>query len=251
MDCKTAHDLIPVYFDGELDRETARELEAHLDTCADCRDELIALDALRGAVRDDALRFTAPRELRERLQGELDARPAPSPRPWQRLWQRPWLALAASTALAFVAGAATFALWQRHLQTPVAHDLFASHWRALAAASPVDVVSTDRHTVKPWFAGKIADAPLVQDFAEQGFALVGARLDYAGSTRIAVLVYRHGQHLIDVFVLPSALGSAPAPSQRDGYALDPADLGGRPAAIVSDMDATERARFAALLDAAR
>jgi mycothiol system anti-sigma-R factor len=247
MDCKTARDLVPLYFDGELDRATARELEAHLDDCAECRDALVALDALRRAVREDAPRYAAPRELRARLQAELGEHRA---RPSRRK-QRPWLALAASAALAFIAGGGAALLWQQRGETPIAHDLFESHWRALAATSPVDVISTDRHTVKPWFAGKLADAPLVQDFAEQGFALVGGRLDYAGSERVAVLVYRHGQHLIDVFVLPTSVGAAPAASLRDGYALDPVSLGGRPAAMVSDMDATERARFGALLAAAR
>jgi anti-sigma factor RsiW len=247
MDCKTARDLMPLYFDGELDRATAREFEAHLDDCTECRDALVALDALRRTVREDAPRYLAPRQLCERLQAELGERRA---RPLPRL-QRPWLALAASAALAFVAGGGAVLLWQQRAESPIAHDLFESHWRALAAASPVDVISTDRHTVKPWFAGKLADAPLVQDFAEQGFVLVGGRLDYAGSERVAVLVYRHGQHLIDVFVLPASFGAAPAASLREGYALDPVSLGGRPAAMVSDMDATERARFGALLAAAR
>jgi anti-sigma factor RsiW len=247
MDCKAARELVPLYFDGELDRATARELETHLDDCAECRDALVALDALRRGLREDAPRYAATGELRERLQAELRER---RPRPSRRM-QRPGLALAASAALAFVAGGGAVLLWQQQTATPIAHDLFESHWRALAAASPVDVISTDRHTVKPWFAGKLADAPLVQDFAEQGFALVGGRLDYAGSERVAVLVYRHGQHLIDVFVLPASVGAAPAASLRDGYALDPVSLGGRPAAMVSDMDATERARFGALLTAAR
>ena len=129
-----------------------------------------------------------------------------------------------------------------------AHDLFASHWRALAAASPVDVVSTDRHTVKPWFAGRVAQAPLVRDFAEQGFALVGGRVDYVGGQRVPVLVYRHGQHLADVFVLPAAL--TPAAQREEGYALDPLRLGGESAALLSDMDEAERQRLRELLQAA-
>jgi len=132
----------------------------------------------------------------------------------------------------------------------LSHDIFAGHWRALAAATPVDVVSSDRHTVKPWFAGKLAQAPLVQDFAEQGFALVGGRLDYLGAERVAVLVYRHGQHLVDVFVLPAAANLAAA-SEQQGYRLQPVRLGNQPAAIVSDMDAQEFSRFVTLLGNAR
>jgi anti-sigma factor RsiW len=131
----------------------------------------------------------------------------------------------------------------------VERDLFASHWRALAAASPVDVVSSDRHTVRPWFAGKIAQSPRVQDFADQGFPLVGGRLDYVGAERVPVLVYRHDKHLIDVFVLPSdAPGAA---MRRDGYSLIWGTLDSERAAIVSDLDAGELARFESVLSSAK
>ncbi|MEP7042379.1 MAG: zf-HC2 domain-containing protein [Dokdonella sp.] len=247
MDCSTARDLLPLYFDGELDRAASREFETHLDTCADCRAALIQLDALRRDLRSGAPRLEAPAALRERIRSEIPRPVTARPRnPHQR-----WFALAASCALAFVAGGALVPLW--HAQggdsgEQTARDLFASHWRALAATSPVDVVSTDRHTVKPWFAGKVAQAPLVQDFAEQGFALVGGRIDYVGSARVPVLVYRHGQHLIDVFVLPQASGPARrSATQQQGYSLDTITLGGQPAAIVSDMDASELARFIQLL----
>jgi anti-sigma factor RsiW len=112
------------------------------------------------------------------------------------------------------------------------------------------VVSTDQHTVKPWFAGKVAMAPAVHDFAEQGYALMGGRIDYVGSERVPVLVYRHGKHLIDVFVLPEMANS----SARDvvtaqGYVLEAATLGGQRAMIVSDMDRVELTRFRDLLSA--
>src|SRR5262249_48881580 len=119
------------------------------------------------------------------------------------------------------------------------------HWRALAAASPVDVVSSDRHTVKPWFAGKVAQAPLVLDFADRGFPLVGGRIDYVGTPRVPVLVYRHGQHGIDRFVLPQSVVAPTA--QQQGYAVDPVRLGDQPAAVVSDMDRQELAKFEQLL----
>jgi anti-sigma factor RsiW len=151
--------------------------------------------------------------------------------------------------MAFGAGGVSVQMWNsaQNSQAQLAHDAFAGHWRALAAATPVDVVSTDRHTVKPWFAGKVAQAPLVQDFADQGFPLVGGRIDYLGGERVPVLVYRHGQHLIDVFVLPSNVNTAPGRSaEAQGYTLQTISLGGAPAAVVSDMDAHEFARFAEL-----
>jgi anti-sigma factor RsiW len=156
--------------------------------------------------------------------------------------------------LAFGAGGVSVRLWhaghaETAAQAQLARDLFAGHWRALAATSPVDVVSSDRHTVKPWFAGKVAESPLVRDFAGQGFALVGGRLDYVGDERVAVLVYRHGQHLIDVFVVPRAgSGGVVAATEQEGYALTPIRLGNQPAVIVSDMDREERLRFAQLVE---
>ncbi|MBS0200573.1 MAG: anti-sigma factor, partial [Proteobacteria bacterium] len=130
--------------------------------------------------------------------------------------------------------------------TPLARDLLTGHLRALAASSPVDVVSSDHHTVKPWFAGKLAISPLVQDFANEGYTLVGGRIDYVGDTRVPVLVYRHGQHLADVYVLPQG-ATPPVAQSQQGYAIDTFTLGGQPAALVSDLGASERAELCRLL----
>jgi len=260
MDCKTALALLEPYLDNELDRADARELEAHVDTCADCAAALTRLGDLRQSLRDQALRHTAPPELRERIRaaaaGAIRSGAASPPRTASRRAMPQWSRLAAACVLAFGAGGVSVHLWNSAqsgaaADTQLTRDLFASHWRALAAASPVDVVSSDRHTVKPWFAGKLAESPLVRDFAEQGFALVGGRLDYVGDERVAVLVYRHGQHLIDVFVTPRA-GSAPTvdTTSQQGYSLTPIRLGDQPAVIVSDMDREERSRFAQIVASA-
>jgi len=242
MDCRRSGD-VPLYFDGELDPVATREFERHLDGCDDCRAALVALDSLRRDLRESLPRAIAPAALRERLKAV-----AASTRPTGRSW----LALAAAAAFAFVVGGVATTAWQGRdaAHEALARDLFASHWRALAAASPVDVVSTDRHTVKPWFAGKVAQAPLVRDLAADGYPLVGGRIDYVGEVRVPVLVYRHGQHSIDVFVLGDAGTTAAfAPTTRRGYTLDPLTLGGQSAAVVSDLDAEELARFAARLAA--
>ena len=264
MDCKTAHDLLPLYFDGELDRATSREFEAHLDGCADCRAALVALDELRRGLREDAPRYRAPAALRERIANAAsanalaDAAANSGAIESKRVHRTPSpLRFAAAIALAFAAGGTAVSLWHSPhgagtSREQVTNDLFSSHWRALAATSPVDVISSDRHTVKPWFAGKVADAPLVQDFVEQGFPLVGGRIDYVGSARVPVLVYRHGQHLIDVFVLASAdAAGMDASAVRNGYRIDAARLGDQPAAVVTDMDASELAKFEQLLQQAK
>jgi anti-sigma factor RsiW len=264
MECRIAQTLLERYLDNELERADARALEAHLDGCADCRAALTRLDTLRLALRDQALRHTAPAELRERIarsaaSAAAGAESAPISGMATRSRRAPsapaWWRTAAACVLAFAAGGAGVGLWNASHggadeRALLEHDLFASHWRALAATSPVDVVSSDRHTVKPWFAGKVAPSPLVVDFADAGFPLVGGRIDYLGRERVPVLVYRHGQHLIDVFVLPQSSGAIAPAVQREGYAVETVLLGGQRAAIVSDTDAQELAKFAGMLASA-
>jgi anti-sigma factor RsiW len=257
MECKTASPLLEAYLDNELDRADARELEAHVDGCVDCRAALTRLDELHRALRDKSLRYPAPRQLRARIEAAnavegSSGQPHRGARRASRAWR-----IAAACVLAFAAGGVSMHLWNSGQvaageRAQINRDLFASHWRALAAASPIDVVSSDRHTVKPWFAGKVAASPLVPDFAEQGFALIGGRIDYVGSQRVAVLVYRHGQHVIDVFVLPQGDPAVIAkPAQMQGYTLDAIVLGDQPVAIVSDLDQQEQRRFGQLLAAVK
>jgi anti-sigma factor (TIGR02949 family) len=262
MDCKTALALIDLYLDDELDRGEARALEAHLDACPDCAAALSRADALRRALREPALRHAAPQALRERIRETANAfAQDPSPgadviafAPRARSGRRwaPGLGIAAAFVLAFAAGGLAMRLWPdgnsaANDEALLTHDLFASHWRALAATSPVDVVSSDHHTVKPWFEGRLAESPPVHDFAAQGFVLIGGRVDYAGTQRVAALVYRHGQHLVDVYVLPQAAGTLAPHAESRGYSADVVMIGSQSVVIVSDIDATERARFATLL----
>jgi len=249
MDCNCARALIELYLDDELDREQAAALEAHVDGCADCRGALNGLGEVRRALRDESLRRPAPQALRDRIGADVQAqRPVRNSRARR---SAPWMRYAAACLLAFGAGGISLQAWNRlhgtTERTQLARDLFASHWRALAANSPVDVVSSDRHTVKPWFAGRIAQSPPVRDLVEQGFPLVGGRLDYVGDSRVAVLVYRHGHHLIDVYMLPSPTTGPVATTAQQGYTLEPITLDGQRAAIVTDMDLQELARFERLL----
>lgn len=247
MDCRNAAALVPLYVDDELDRATARELEAHAEGCPDCLERLQALSELSTGLRRTAQRHAAPIALRERIRRE--AAPA---RPAGRRAAH-WLAVAASWLIAFTAGT----LWTRSPiagdgHAAIASDLLSSHLRALAAASPVDVASSDHHTVKPWFAGRIALAPPAGDFTEQGFALAGGRIDYVGAARVAVLVYRHGPHLVDVYVLPGTPpGSLDSGPIGAGYHATRTTLAGQAAIIVSDMDPREAGQLATLLAAER
>jgi anti-sigma factor (TIGR02949 family) len=248
MECKEAARLLEPYLDGELDRTETRALEAHIDGCAECQSALANLGRVRHAIRAEAPRYAAPSALRERIRREG----APIARAPRTRRNPAWWRLAAACVGAFIAGAALMRFAGRGADAgdQVSRDLFASHWRALAAASPVDVVSSDRHTVRPWFAGKVAASPRVTDFADQGFPLVGGRIDYVGAERVPVLVYRHDKHLIDVYVLP-ADGAGGATAHREGYTLIWGMLDAQRAAIVSDLDAGELSRFEGVLAAAR
>jgi anti-sigma factor (TIGR02949 family) len=245
MKCETAQPQLATYLDGELGRATVDELEEHLAGCAACQAELASLEELRGALR--ALpRHRAPADLRARL-AEVDALPVTAPAraaPRGATWR-----LAASILSGIAIGVGAM-MWSGVGRAPdagalLARDLVASHLRALAANSAIDVVSEDRHTVKPWFAGKIGESPPVVDLKADDFPLLGGRIDYVGDRRTAVVVYGHRKHVIDLYMAPGAADSAATEAQ--GYALTPCMLAGQSAWIVSDIDAESLRRFSSLL----
>ena len=248
MKCDDARRLLEAYFDRELDRPTVDEIEKHLESCEHCRRELAALEELHTRIAA-APRYAAPPALRRQLEAlaDLPAQTADVPaRPGWPTW-----AMAASLLLSFAIGATVAWLHARNAelasrQQMFADDLLNGHLRALAAASPVDVISEDRHTVKPWFAGKVDVAPTVVDLTSQGFPLAGGRIDYVGGQRIPVLVYRRRQHVIDVYWMPDA--QPPAPEiQRQGYWLSPCSIQGHPVQVVADVDRQELQQFCNLL----
>jgi anti-sigma factor RsiW len=252
MNCEEARRLLEAYVDRELERSTVDEIEAHLTNCEHCQRELAALEELHTRIAA-APRYRAPPALRRQLEtlADLPAQTA-GVRP-RTAW--PGWAIAASLLLSFAFGAAVTWLYARNVQRTserqmFADDLLNGHLRALAAASPVDVISEDRHTVKPWFAGKVDVAPSVVDLAGDGFALVGGRIDYVGGQRTPVIVYRRRQHVIDVYWLPRTLPPAAA-VKRQGYWLSPCRVDGRPVQVVADVDRQELQQFCNLLSRAR
>ncbi|MBR8312308.1 anti-sigma factor [Burkholderia dolosa] len=163
-----------------------------------------------------------------------------------------WPALGWAVALTIAAAAAGVALSARHADTDrMVDELVASHVRAGLSARDIDVISTDRHTVKPWFNGRLDYAPPVEDLAASGFALAGGRLDYVGRRRVAVLVYRYRQHVIDVYVLPSAerRGREPYATVSEGYALDRWNAAGMTWWAVTDAEPSALTAFREALDA--
>jgi anti-sigma factor RsiW len=210
------------YFDGELARTERAQLERHLPGCAACRAELARLEAARRALRTEFADMRAPQPLRASILRALDAeeRQARSTaRPSGRPWRRPfWLGMLGGVGGSALAAALAFLL----LLPPRAgllDELVGAHLHSLTPGHTIAVVSTDRHTVKPWFAGRADVSPVVVDFADQGYRLVGGRTDQIDRQRAAVVVYQHGAHLINVFSWRSPTGQPPQDTTRSGYHL--------------------------------
>lgn len=237
--------LVQADHDGELGVADAAALAAHLETCAECRAVRDQLAGLSARLRAELPRYSAPAGLRARLEAQLAPAPVVQFRPRPR--QTPWRAfgLAAAGAMAL---AASVALWlpQGGRNMPEIDETVSSHIRALQPGHLTDVLSTDQHTVKPWFDGRIDYAPPVRDFASAGFPLVGGRLDYLMGRQVAVLVYRHDKHIIDLYVWPGATGAATAERAANGYNLIAWTSDGMRFRAVSDLNAEELRQFADL-----
>jgi len=207
---------LDAYLDDELAPPEARELEAHIAQCPECarfRDERLAL---RAAIKARVPGFQAPEALRERVRTALRTRVP-------RRFGAPviWRTLALAAALAVVAlGSRTLSLRQASGDR-LADDVLASHIRSLMPGHLTDVLSSDQHTVKPWFNGRLDFSPPVYDFADRGYPLLGGRLDYVDGRAVAALAYARRQHVITVFLWPATRGPSSAPLTRDrqGYHL--------------------------------
>jgi len=231
--------LIQADLDGELGMAETAALQAHLQVCAGCQALQDDLRALSAGLRRDAERHPVP----DRLRAGLMARAAPNVRPIRRLARHPALAFGLGAALA--AGVALVVLPGQRTAS-LEDEAVASHIRALQPGHLTDVPSSDRHTVRPWFDGRIDYAPPVRDFATAGFPLLGGRLDYLGGRPVAALVYRHDRHLIDLYVWPATGEAAPSERARSGYAVVTWRAGGTAFLAVSDVEAPELLAFAKL-----
>jgi anti-sigma factor (TIGR02949 family) len=216
---------VQAYFDGEVDAISAADIERHTENCAECRALLEDLEQTRMAIRRDATHEHAPPELRARIMRALAQETAvetPRPGRWgQSTWRtRPfWAGAFAGIGGAAIAATLAFFLLSPALTNPLLDDLVAAHVRSLMPAHLIDVVSTDQHTVKPWFAGHTDVSPVVADFAQQGYRLIGGRADYVDHQRSAVVVYQHGRHIINVFSWAASGHSPPKYTTRNGYRM--------------------------------
>jgi len=244
MNCQDVSLLLDSYVDGEfIDAIRVREVEGHLKTCAQCQQELAALQKVRSLAKEGATYFTAPESLLSSIQaiGVEDVGSKRIPFDWIT-WLRPVFGFA---SFGLAAAAIVFFLFYRRQVPNLEAELVASHIRSLQASHLYDVVSTDKHTVKPWFQGKLDFAPDVPNLATDGFPLLGGRLDYIDHHPAAALVYRHAKHMINVFILPGGGAAAgPSASTDDGYHIARWTEHSLRYWAVSDMDSQTLETFA-------
>lgn len=253
MDCPTCEAMVDAYVDGELSARDSADFERALESCPACRQRLEAARVMSGLLRElpherapDLLRARIERELRSIGGGLASSDSVPA----RAAASRNWMALAASLFLAAALGWLGGSLTGGRFGA--ADDEFVSTYLRVASSDhAVDVASTDRHTVRPWFAGRIDYSPPVHDLTEAGFPLEGGRVDVVGGRRVSVLVYRRNQHRIALSLWPaSGADSSARVAERDGFALADWRHGGFEMHAVSDLSPMEMAAFAKALDRA-
>lgn len=255
--CPEREILLHGLADKELDAANALAMEEHLQSCGGCAATYMDILAHKEAIRSAGLRLRAPQALREKVMDAI-AEPAEvtDPRSKQEDFRRrrrfPSLhALRAGMAFSGVALAASLILFVSAFNrtTDLDRELVAGHVRSLLVSHLTDVASSDQHTVKPWYLGKLDFSPPVVDLAEQGYPLIGGRLDYLGGRIVPAIVYKRGGHVINLFVWP---GAKPAVRSEtvDGYNIVSWTKAGFTYAAVSDLNLTELREFRSDLDKA-
>ena len=249
MNCDQARPLLGAYHDGELEPALRDEVATHVAGCEACARSLARHRLLGDALRTHAPRAEAPAALhdwaRAAVRGDAGVRPISVPQvaPARAAWGRSgWLyaAFALAACVAVVAGVAP----QLAGRDALARELVAAHVRAAVTGHVSDVISTDQHTVKPWFNGRLDFSPPVTDLADAGFPLEGGRVDYVSDRTVAVLTYERHRHPIDLFVWPARRGAPMfTPPTRDGYQIEHRVVAGMQCWAVSDLNAAELREF--------
>jgi len=241
--------LVQAELDGELGAAEAAGLAAHRAECPICEAAAVELAQARALVRDD-LYQPVPEDVRHRVMTALaaarPARPAMAAAAPESLgWWHRWWSNGASFGLGAACAAALAVLLLMPAMPPgLTEQVIAGHVRALQPGHLQDVASEDRHTVKPWFDGRIDFAPPVKDLAAARFPLTGGRLDYLDGRPVAALIYQRDKHVIDLFVWPAAGETPPQSAERQGYNIVHWSQNGMAFWAVSDLETAQLKQFA-------
>jgi len=251
MSCQNTQKLLDGYLDGELDLVRTMEIEGHLRECPVCSELHASHRALRSAIRAGAPYFKSSAGLQRRVRSAVRKIGKAEPAPRAVSWRPPWSWAGVAAALAVVVLLAWRLLpnvGRPSADELLAQDVLSSHIRSLMASHLTDVPSADQHTVKPWFNGKLDFSPPVGDFTDEGFVLVGGRLDYLADRPVAALVYQRRKHFINLFVWPVA-GQPDAPERittRQGYNVLHWTRSGMTYWVASDLSLRELQEFVRL-----
>ncbi|MBB3214284.1 anti-sigma factor RsiW [Herbaspirillum sp. Sphag1AN] len=260
MNCEECQQTMQAALDGALDAATSKLHAQHLGSCPACQDAQNDLLGVRRMVRAHASRHSAPAALRLRVvndvtQATASVAPAVTPATfveqlWTRLQNWPWARInfgfASTASLAFAVVLSLY-IGMPSEQDRIDQEIVATHFRSLQLDHLADVVSTDKHTVKPWFSGKLDFSPPVFDLALQNFPLIGGRLDYFDQHAAAAMVYRHDKHLINLFVWPEKAAQRSKLSSTHGFQLLRWSDGEMAYAAISDLNGPELQQFQHLL----
>jgi anti-sigma factor RsiW len=246
MTCAESEVLLHALIDGELDAGHARQIEAHVAKCERCAAQLISYRDMRQVLQGTNLRYAAPASLRRNIDRSFPSQALTNRRTFLK-----GLGVGGLASAAAAAGVALLTLNQESDETLVT-EAVSAHLRSLQAEHLVDVLSTDRHTVKPWFNGRLEVAPPVIDLTAQGFTLIGGRLDYINGKAVAAIVYRRRAHIINLFVAQS-MGSAlqtPRLESVQGFNVRRWTNQGLNLLAVSDINSDELEEFGRKFEAA-
>ena len=248
MSCEETPDLIHGYLDGELDIVKSMEVEKHLQDCNTCTQSHQAMRSVRSAAGQSGVRFDPPVDLEKRLRSALRRENETERKSFVVRWR--WLVAVTSLVVVIGLGWGIAQMWTRRSESDLlAQEIVSSHVRSLMADHLIDVPSSDQHTVKPWFDGKLDFSPPVKDLSQHGFSLSGGRLDYIDHRPVAAVVYQRRQHLINVFIWPStdAVAMNERTSASQGYNVIRWSNGGMAYWAVSDLNLDELQQFVQLL----
>jgi anti-sigma factor RsiW len=247
MNCGSVEPLIGAVLDGELDAAQLLDIQEHLEQCSSCQNAYREFEQLQKDIRAaQHLFYRAPASLAGRVHASLTASSSGAPTTRAASYSWKWLAVAASVLLAFSVGLNVFSFRRGFSEDQlIAQEVMSDHVRSMLTNRQVDVISSDRHTVKPWFGDKLDFSPEVRDLSPQGFPLIGGRVDYIHQRPVAALVFHRAKHVINLFTWPSNSHDAAAESQN-GFHVISWTRDGMTYWAISDLNLDELKQFVQL-----